>query len=59
MECAAISCITNKAAGSSGERLDHKDVLAIAATQTERVGRLIEEFLHIVEAHSVCRFELT
>ncbi len=48
MECAAVSCITNKAAGLSGERLDHKDVLAIAATQTERVGRLVERFLHIV-----------
>jgi purine-nucleoside phosphorylase len=45
MECAAVSCITNKAAGLSDSRLDHKEVLATAAAQTERVGQLIEEFL--------------
>jgi purine-nucleoside phosphorylase len=46
MQCAAVSCITNKAAGLSAARLDHKDVLATAAAQTERVGQLIEGFLH-------------
>jgi purine-nucleoside phosphorylase len=45
MECAAVSCITNKAAGLSDGRLDHKDVLATGAAQAERVGRLIEGFL--------------
>jgi purine-nucleoside phosphorylase len=45
MECAAVSCITNKAAGLSGGPLDHKEVLAIAATQTGRVALLIELFL--------------
>jgi purine-nucleoside phosphorylase len=45
MSCAAVSCITNKAAGLSDGRLDHRDVLATAAAQTERVARLIERFL--------------
>jgi len=45
MECAAFSCVTNKAAGLSDARLDHKDVLATAAGQTERVALLLEEFL--------------
>jgi purine-nucleoside phosphorylase len=45
LECAAISCITNKAAGLSKGRLDHKEVLANAMAQTERVGHLIEAFL--------------
>jgi purine-nucleoside phosphorylase len=42
MECAAVSCITNKAAGLSGSPLDHKEVLAVAATQTGSVADLIE-----------------
>jgi purine-nucleoside phosphorylase len=45
MECAAVSCITNQAAGLSAATLDHNEVLAIAATQTGRVAQLIEEFL--------------
>jgi purine-nucleoside phosphorylase len=45
VECAAISCITNKAAGLSNARLDHTEVLATAATQAERIGQLIEGFL--------------
>jgi purine-nucleoside phosphorylase len=45
MESAAVSCITNKAAGLSEGRLDHKDVLAVAAAQTQSVARLIESFL--------------
>ena len=45
MECAALSCITNKAAGLSEGPLDHQEVLATAATQAGRVGQLIEAFL--------------
>jgi len=48
MECAAVSCITNKAAGLSEGRLDHKDVLAAAALQTERLAHLIEGFLRLL-----------
>jgi purine-nucleoside phosphorylase len=45
MECAAVSCITNKAAGLSEGPLNHREVLATAATQAGRVGQLIEAFL--------------
>src|SRR5439155_1133308 len=45
MECAALSCVTNQAAGLHAGPLDHQEVLAIAAAQTEKVGRLIEGFL--------------
>jgi purine-nucleoside phosphorylase len=45
MECAAFSCITNKAAGLSDGPLDHKEVLVNAALQTETVAAVIEGFL--------------
>jgi purine-nucleoside phosphorylase len=45
MECAALSCITNKAAGLGDGRLDHKEVLATAALQTDRVAEIVEVFL--------------
>jgi purine-nucleoside phosphorylase len=45
LECAAISCITNCAAGLSSELLSHEDVLGVASRQTERVAALLEMFL--------------
>jgi purine-nucleoside phosphorylase len=45
MECAALSCITNKAAGLGSGRLDHQEVLATAAAQTQRLAQLIQSFL--------------
>ncbi len=45
MECAALSCITNKAAGLSDAPLDHKEVLANAAAQTQTVVGVLEGFL--------------
>jgi purine-nucleoside phosphorylase len=48
MECAGLSCITNKAAGLSAGPLDHKEVLANAAAQTERVAGLLEGFLSAI-----------
>src|SRR5437763_539158 len=45
MECAALSCITNRAAGLSGGPLDHQEVLATAAAQTGRLADLLEAFL--------------
>jgi purine-nucleoside phosphorylase len=45
LECAAISCITNRAAGLSGAPLTHEEVLAGAAAQSERLAALLEEFL--------------
>jgi purine-nucleoside phosphorylase len=48
LECAAVSCITNRAAGLSGGPLDHQEVLATAAAQTERLAALLEAFLRRV-----------
>ena len=45
LECAAVSCITNKAAGLNGGPLNHEEVLAAAAAQSERLGDLLEAFL--------------
>lgn len=45
MECAAISCITNKAAGLSGAPLNHEEVLTTAAAQSKRLAELFERFL--------------
>jgi purine-nucleoside phosphorylase len=48
MECAALSCITNQAAGLSGQPLSHAEVLATAHAQSERLARLLEEFIHLL-----------
>ncbi len=45
MECAAVSLITNRAAGLGGGPLNHEEVLAAAARQAERLAGLLEEFL--------------
>ena len=45
MQCAAISCITNKAAGLSAGPINHEEVLATAAAPRERLAALIERFL--------------
>lgn len=45
MECAAISCITNRAAGLSTGPINHEEVLAIAAAQRLRLNALIEAFI--------------
>jgi purine-nucleoside phosphorylase len=45
IRCAAVSCITNRAAGLSGETLRHEDVLATAQGQSERLLKLLEAFL--------------
>lgn len=46
LRCAAISCITNAAAGITGESLNHKEVLEVAAKQTDRLSRLLEQVVH-------------
>jgi purine-nucleoside phosphorylase len=48
MEVAALSCITNKAAGLGTGRLDHQEVLACAGAQTQRVAVVIEGFLRML-----------
>jgi purine-nucleoside phosphorylase len=45
MEVAAISCITNKAAGLTCGILDHKEVLANAGRPAERISSLLETIL--------------
>lgn len=45
MTCAAVSCITNKAAGLSPGPINHEEVLATAAMQRERLAGLVEGFL--------------
>jgi purine-nucleoside phosphorylase len=45
LEVAALSVITNLAAGMSGERLSHEHTMRVAATATESAGRLVRAFL--------------
>jgi purine-nucleoside phosphorylase len=48
MECAALSCITNRAAGLSDGPLNHEEVLTTAAAQNERLADLLEGFLRLL-----------
>lgn len=41
LEVAAVSCVTNKAAGLGGETLSHAEVLANASLAVETLGKLI------------------
>jgi purine-nucleoside phosphorylase len=45
MECAALSCITNKAAGLGAGPVNHEEVLATAAASRTALTILIEAFL--------------
>jgi purine-nucleoside phosphorylase len=45
MKCAAISLITNKAAGLSNSTINHEEVLVTAKAQAERLSELIKGFL--------------
>jgi purine-nucleoside phosphorylase len=45
MRVLGISCITNMAAGITGEPLNHEDVLAIGASVTGRAVHLIKALL--------------
>jgi purine-nucleoside phosphorylase len=45
LECAAVSCVTNRAAGLGGGPLSHEEVLATAAAQSDHLADLLEEFL--------------
>jgi purine-nucleoside phosphorylase len=49
LECIALSCITNKAAGLSAGPLDHQEVLQTAAAQSQRLGNLLERFVELVQ----------
>jgi purine-nucleoside phosphorylase len=45
VECAALSCVTNRAAGLGGGALSHEEVLAVARSLCERVGDVLGRFL--------------
>jgi purine-nucleoside phosphorylase len=45
LECAAVSCVTNRAAGLSDGPIHHGKVLTTAAAQAERLACLLEEVL--------------
>src|SRR5262249_15117437 len=47
LACAAVSCVTNRAAGLSAAPLDHEEVLATAAAQADRLADLLEAFLRL------------
>jgi purine-nucleoside phosphorylase len=50
LKCAAISCITNRAAGlADGTVITHLDVLRTAAASCEQLANLIEAFIEIAE----------
>jgi purine-nucleoside phosphorylase len=50
LECAAVSFITNRAAGLSGAPLSHEEVLAEAAAGSERLAKLLEHLLALLDA---------
>jgi purine-nucleoside phosphorylase len=45
MRCAAISCITNRAAGLSEQLIKHEEVLATTQLQSDRLAGLLEDLL--------------
>ena len=45
LEVAALSVITNYAAGMSDERLSHEHTMRTAATALEKASRLVRTFL--------------
>jgi purine-nucleoside phosphorylase len=53
MSVAAISCITNKAAGLAGKPLDHHEVLATAKQVVSRVSQLFERWLKRVSRETM------
>jgi purine-nucleoside phosphorylase len=48
MNCAALSCITNRAAGLGDGPLCHDEVLATGRQQQQRLAELLETFLQLV-----------
>jgi purine-nucleoside phosphorylase len=48
MECAAVSCITNRAAGLSGSPISHEDVLSTAEARSQSLADLLEELLRLL-----------
>jgi purine-nucleoside phosphorylase len=49
LECAAISLVTNRAAGLSAGTLSHEEVLATARAMAEQLGDVVEEVLRRID----------
>lgn len=50
LECAAISCITNRAAGlADGAVITHREVLETATATCEQLAELIEAFIEVAD----------
>jgi purine-nucleoside phosphorylase len=48
LECAAISCITNRAAGlGEAATITHQEVIHTAAASSNQLARLIESFIEL------------
>jgi purine-nucleoside phosphorylase len=47
MECAAVSCVTNRAAGLDGGPITHAEVLAACREAQARLAQLVERFLRL------------
>jgi purine-nucleoside phosphorylase len=48
MECAAVSCITNRAAGLTSAPINHDEVLTAASARSESLADLLEEVLRVL-----------
>jgi purine-nucleoside phosphorylase len=48
LECAAISCITNRAAGLSNGPIHHQEVLSNAAAAADKMATLLEAFMRLL-----------
>jgi purine-nucleoside phosphorylase len=48
LECCALSCITNRAAGLTCAPLNHEEVLSTAARQQDNLAALVEGFLSLL-----------
>ena len=48
LECAALSCITNRAAGSNTQPICHEEVLRTAAANSDGLADLLERFLQLL-----------
>ena len=45
IECAGLSCITNLAAGMSGGKLSHQEVMEAGKLASEKMKNLIDSFV--------------
>jgi purine-nucleoside phosphorylase len=51
LQCAAVSCISNRAAGLNQGPIHHSEVLTSMAATSGRLGDLLERFMQILDRH--------